>query len=173
MKEKIKCQTCHGLFPFKEIKTVGQKRVQTYCIECFEERIAKQKEWQKNNRDKMSANVRAWQKRNPEKMKVAARKQHLKIRTTEKYKKRRRESYYKWRKLFPEKEKASKKIQQAVKKGVLKREPCVICKSNTNIHGHHFNYSLPMQVVWLCVTHHMKLHSETPPKGVSLLVPKN
>jgi hypothetical protein len=50
-------------------------------------------------------------------------------------------------------------VAKALKKGILKRQPCVIC-GNEKTHGHHEDYNKPLDVVWLCSLHHRKRHRE-------------
>jgi hypothetical protein len=45
-------------------------------------------------------------------------------------------------------------MNHAVKKGIIKRTPCVLCGSIKRLHGHHSDYSKPLDVVWLCHKHH-------------------
>lgn len=58
---------------------------------------------------------------------------------------------------YPEKVVARKKLNYAVKKGIILKEPCLVCGC-MNSQAHHEIYSLPLEVVWLCSLHHMNLH---------------
>jgi len=49
-------------------------------------------------------------------------------------------------------------VGNAVARGKLNKEPCEKCGSKTRIHGHHDNYSKPLEVRWLCAKHHNELH---------------
>jgi hypothetical protein len=53
---------------------------------------------------------------------------------------------------------ARKAVQQAVKRGDLVRLPCEVCGSPKSA-GHHDDYSKPLEVRWLCRTHHDELHA--------------
>lgn len=53
--------------------------------------------------------------------------------------------------------KARKKLNTLVQRGVVRRERCVIC-GNIKTHGHHEDYSKPIDVIWLCHKHHQMLH---------------
>jgi hypothetical protein len=55
---------------------------------------------------------------------------------------------------FPEKIKARKLLQSAVRSGKIKRLPCVMC-GNPKSHGHHHDYDIPLDVTWLCQTCHV------------------
>jgi len=50
-------------------------------------------------------------------------------------------------------------VRSKISQGELKREPCERCGS-TNVHAHHDDYSKPLQVRWLCPTHHAEVHRE-------------
>lgn len=55
---------------------------------------------------------------------------------------------------------ASSKLRFAVFHGKIIKGPCVIC-DDKNSHGHHDDYSKPLEVIWLCHSHHMQLHAGT------------
>jgi hypothetical protein len=58
----------------------------------------------------------------------------------------------------PDRIKAHTILNCAIKKGKINRQPCFICnKEKTD--GHHIDYSKPLEVVWLCHSHHKKLHA--------------
>ena len=40
----------------------------------------------------------------------------------------------------------------------LKKLPCQVCGTTKHIHGHHEDYSKPLDVMWLCAKHHAQLH---------------
>lgn len=44
-----------------------------------------------------------------------------------------------------------------IRRGKLKRRPCVVCGSEFS-ESHHEDYSKPLAVVWLCRKHHMDRH---------------
>lgn len=46
----------------------------------------------------------------------------------------------------------------AVRDGVLTPQPCEFCGTTERVHKHHTDYSKPLEVVWLCEAHHMRLH---------------
>lgn len=49
-------------------------------------------------------------------------------------------------------------VYKALKEGILKREQCVKC-GKAKVEAHHNDYDKPLEVVWLCKTHHFELHS--------------
>lgn len=54
-----------------------------------------------------------------------------------------------------------KKYTKARLSGKIKRpKKCCVCSSNKRICGHHSNYNKYLEVIWLCASCHMKLHSQ-------------
>lgn len=47
------------------------------------------------------------------------------------------------------------KVTRAVKSGRLVKQPCEVC-GLTAVQAHHDDYSKPLDVRWLCITHHAK-----------------
>ena len=63
-------------------------------------------------------------------------------------------------------DKAQNLAERAVEKGILVSQPCEICGDNSlmadgrrSVQGHHDDYNLPLNVRWLCQTHHHDWHS--------------
>jgi hypothetical protein len=56
----------------------------------------------------------------------------------------------------PEKAIALWKVHNATKSGKLKRKPCSVCGKKAE--AHHDDYSKPLNVRWLCRTHHIEHH---------------
>jgi len=50
-------------------------------------------------------------------------------------------------------------VHRAVQKDKIKKLPCEVC-GDLKSEGHHENYDKPLQVKWLCRTHHMLRHRE-------------
>lgn len=61
------------------------------------------------------------------------------------------ESVLKSRSKYPERYAARKKLQQAVKKGLIQKpERCELCNRKRYITAHHEDYEEPLEVMWLC-----------------------
>lgn len=60
--------------------------------------------------------------------------------------------------LFPERNRARLKVFSAIKSGKLKPLPCFSCGAE-KVDAHHPDYSSPLDVVWLCRSHHMMVHA--------------
>lgn len=46
----------------------------------------------------------------------------------------------------------------AIRKGYLMRQPCEVCGTEINVEAHHDDYDKPLDVRWLCKTHHAEHH---------------
>ena len=62
----------------------------------------------------------------------------------------------------PEIYRARTAVGNAVRDGRLVRRSCAICDATENIHGHHNDYSSPLDVIWLCARCHYRLHKTFP-----------
>lgn len=47
---------------------------------------------------------------------------------------------------------------RAIAFGKLVKQPCEVCGVNENIDAHHDDYTDPLNIRWLCKTHHMQHH---------------
>lgn len=46
-----------------------------------------------------------------------------------------------------------------IRRGKIMRRPCQEC-GNPVAQAHHDDYDKPLQVIWLCRTHHLELHTK-------------
>lgn len=53
---------------------------------------------------------------------------------------------------------ARKELSKAIKRGIIKKQPCEGCGSTIKVGGHHKDYGKPLDVNWLCPKHHGSLH---------------
>lgn len=49
-------------------------------------------------------------------------------------------------------------LAAAIRRGLVKRQPCSVCGTTDNVDGHHFSYEKPADVTWLCRLHHVQTH---------------
>lgn len=70
-----------------------------------------------------------------------------------------------WRRDHPEAYRAQTAVNNAVRDRRLKKEPCSICGTTEHVHGHHKDYSKPLDVVWLCAKCHHRVHATFPELG--------
>lgn len=64
------------------------------------------------------------------------------------------------RERHPDKYAAQTAVSNAIRDGRLVRQPCEVCGATRHIHGHHDDYSKPLDVRWLCPVHHAARHAE-------------
>ena len=57
----------------------------------------------------------------------------------------------------PDKRKAHYKVSNALRSGKIEKKPCAVCGAET-VQAHHPDYSKPLEVQWLCITHHHETH---------------
>lgn len=107
-----------------------------------EKYLASQRRYNQSHREERIALAKKWKIEHPELAKEHARSQSKK--------------YYYDSKNFI-KRKARRTLREAVKYGRIKKLPCVEC-GDIKSEGHHKDYSKPLDVVWLCRTHHMVIH---------------
>lgn len=62
-----------------------------------------------------------------------------------------------WRKKYPKKYKAQTAIGNAIRAGLISKQPCESCGA-FKAHAHHDDYSMPLAVRWLCAIHHKEWH---------------
>jgi len=67
------------------------------------------------------------------------------------------EQQRKYRFRHPLKDAAHRILNQNIKTGHVKRQPCEVCGSLKS-EGHHDDYSKPLDVKWLCLKHHRERH---------------
>jgi ribosomal protein S27AE len=59
---------------------------------------------------------------------------------------------------YPERVEARNAVSYAIRRGKLKRKPCVVCGSE-KVQAHHEDYLKQLEVVWLCRKHHRRLEN--------------
>lgn len=62
-----------------------------------------------------------------------------------------------WDKANPHKKKAATTVNNRKKRGKIDALPCWTC-GDPKAEAHHPDYSMPLDVVWLCRKHHTELH---------------
>jgi len=48
-------------------------------------------------------------------------------------------------------------LSNAIREKKIERMPCFVCGAE-KVEGHHFDYSSPLNVTWLCNPHHREVH---------------
>lgn len=62
-----------------------------------------------------------------------------------------------YRAKYPQRVKANALVNNAVRDGRLKKQPCWVCGEKAV--AHHPDYDRPLDVVWLCQPHHKQTHA--------------
>ena len=62
---------------------------------------------------------------------------------------------------YPDRSKARYTLGNAVRDGKVQRQPCEKC-GNPKSHAHHWDYTKPLDVIWLCSEHHGEVHRQYP-----------
>uniref|UniRef100_A0A6M3Y5N4 Uncharacterized protein n=1 Tax=viral metagenome TaxID=1070528 RepID=A0A6M3Y5N4_9ZZZZ len=109
------------------------------------------KEYRQTNKQRHVDYCRIWRHKNAESMK------EVYMNYRKRNKKAIREKGIKYANENKEKRVAKDRAFWAVKKGLLKRKPCIIC-GDLNAIRHHADYSRPLYVTWLCRIHHAEVH---------------
>lgn len=65
----------------------------------------------------------------------------------------------KYRQMYPVKYKAHTMVNNAIRDKKLFKEPCEVC-NNMKTEAHHDDYAKPLNVRWLCSSHHKLWHVE-------------
>jgi len=67
---------------------------------------------------------------------------------------------------FPTKYKARRAVKYHLDKGHIQRLPCIKCGNNAE--AHHEDYTKPLDITWLCFTHHRERHEELKRLGITI-----
>ena len=121
---------------------------QSRCKECIKASV-------KKNRQENLERIRAYDRLcGSMPHRVAARKEYQ---MTEAYAESRNKANQRYLEAYPERNKARIAVNNAVRDGRLMRQPCFICGEKAE--AHHPDYSRPLDVVWLCDSHHKQTHA--------------
>ena len=146
------CKGCGAHKPYEEYYSHPKMSdgYLNYCKECIKSRA----------REKRLENIDARRAHDKNRAmlphRVAARKAYA---VTEAGAASLRKAKAKYRSQNPKKYEANYKVSNAIRDGILIRGVCEVC-GNTRVHAHHEDYSKPLDVVWLCPTHHRERHNE-------------
>lgn len=152
-----RCSTCGERKPLDEFHRHKGTRDgrNSVCKPCA---IKRATAWNRDHPSRRAEIVKQEQKRHPERM-AAQRKRH---------RERHRAKFVEHRKRHearhPEKTQARRKLEDAVQKGyVSKPDICSRCLGQVpavDLHGHHHDYSKPLDVEWLCRVCHNAEHQQ-------------
>lgn len=145
MKTCKKCLRILNVSEFYRHKQMGDGYL-SFCKDCVKERISV-------HRGENLERIRAYDRKR-------GRSDHRLERTKEnsrRYRKEKRGYVRAWEKRNPHKKKSNNTLHGAIRSGKIIRLPCEVC-GNKKSEGHHFDYSKPLEVRWLCRKHHGEVH---------------
>ena len=82
-----------------------------------------------------------------------------------------KETSQKYFEKYPEKYTAKTLTWNAIKSGLLKKQPCEVCGIEYT-EAHHDDYSKPLEVRWLCIKHHNEHHVRLREKELKTILGK-
>lgn len=147
------CRTCGTEKPVSQFSKQRAGMIGAHCLECHNANIRAKRA---ANPEKYRDYFRAYKKR-PEA--IAARKERE---ADPKVKARAMLNKMNWAMRNPAKRLAQQAVTRATRAGRLIRQPCEVC-GNDKAQAHHDDYSKPLDVRWLCTTHHAEWHKHNTP----------
>jgi hypothetical protein len=139
------CTKCGETKPLEENFGRSKRGRDGYHSQCKRCRSAASAAWNRRNRDRLEASDEKWKAQYPERLRETRRKARRKSRQTAKGR-------------------AKSAVYRAVRSGRLKKpEVCSGCGQEfdkAEIHGHHEDYSKPLDVIWLCHQCHVDVHRD-------------
>ena len=133
-----RCSVCLEEKPLAEFyfSTASREGRQSRCKPCSNKGVI---DWKKKNPERLAENIK-------------------KYNTSETMKRKRDEI----KGMHPERTKAYAAVVKAIRNGVLVRpEECEVCRASARIIvGHHEDYSLPLEVDWMCSSCHKNHHAQ-------------
>jgi len=146
-KKCFKCNEVKALDSFYKHSKMNDGRVNK-CIECTKKDVIK------NRLDKIEY-YRSYDKARASKpSRVIARKLY---RETEEGKLAVARAHRTYAETFPERRKAQHILGNAIRDKKIEKQPCFVC-GKEKVEAHHFDYSRPLLVTWLCNYHHRQTH---------------
>jgi hypothetical protein len=145
----------------KEHRKNDPERFRKYTKKSYEryreKYIEKQRIYNEKNRQKINEKQRKYNEKNRDRINE---KQNAFL-ATEKGREYSLSYYYETKEKFQIKRNARNKLRYAVRSGnIMKPEICDLCLSKTKLHGHHEDYSKPLDIKWVCNFCHKKIHNE-------------
>lgn len=154
MKTCIRCNLKKELTSFYKHKAMADGHL-SVCIECTKARVNVHRE---KNLDRIQSYDRERAKR-PER--IAQSKAYSQ---SEKGKAVHKKALENYKKKYPMKYAAHLIFGNAIRDGkIVKQTFCSECGSNKQIHGHHDDYTKPLEVRWLCIKCHVAWHKVNKP----------
>ena len=118
-----------------------------------EEIKAYQAKYYQDNKDRLNKKNKEWAENNIEAVRKKARELNKRNRETC------NKNTRKWKEKNNHKTRTHDKVKYATKKSnIVKPKHCEHCNIETSLHGHHPDYTKPLEVIWLCPACHSAEH---------------
>lgn len=140
------------------------------CKPCW---AAYMRDWHKRNPDKAAVASRLYRKRHPNKARLSKRnyrERHREHNRTwgrlymRRWRKLNAAKYLanrrRWLELYPAAASAHSALHYAIKQGRVVPQTCQVAGCAERGEAHHDDYSKPLDVRWLCASHHKRHHAE-------------
>lgn len=145
------CCSCRRTIPVECFGKNKTKRdgYQTMCRDCF-------RLYGKNNRGMLRLYYREYSLKN--KTRIVAVSKNWRLRNGDRVS----SMHIRYRNKFPDKHSARIELNNAIKLGLVnKPRSCGLCgRAPKYLHGHHEDYSKPLDVLWVCPLCHSLIHQE-------------
>lgn len=83
-------------------------------------------------------------------------------------------SKHKWRRNNPIKSRAHSSLSKSIKAGdTIRKKTCHDCDLKCKTHGHHYDYLIPLDVVWLCPKCHTSVHKDLLNLNLDIMNPED
>lgn len=166
------CTKCKEEKLFEEFRKSNRYKDGHYsrCKDCMKEYeksnedIDKKRESRKRYREKNREIIRDQDRksymRNPDKFRDKAKVSQKRYFQTEKGRLKYKIHNEILRKKYPEKARARSLLSNAVCEGrIIRPTQCTLCfSSDVVIQGHHYDYSKPLDIIWVCTSCHSMIH---------------
>jgi hypothetical protein len=145
-----KCNTEKDILEFyrHSIEKDGHTSV---CKDCIKIQVVK---YAANNKEKVNLRARKWRLINKERVRYYW--DNFELKNKEKL----AERHKLWRRKNIIKARVHSTVGNYVRRGDIIKRPCVVCGEIKRVHGHHNDYSKPLDIVWLCPKHHIFFHKD-------------
>ncbi len=148
------CKVCHNA-KAKSPEQLARNRIRDKKREKDPKRLISQRRYRTSELFKLGQKRRYKKYRQTEHGHTKILKYQREYQKTETAKKR----VGRYRLKYPEKRKAQIKLNNALQYGKIKRPNfCSICNKSCKPQGHHYDYSKPLNVIWMCKKCHSDLH---------------
>jgi len=168
-----RCSRCGEVKPADEFYRNRHKKygLTSYCKQCI---LQAHKKRFKEQGAGIKARIRARRAHNPwpfrlRNLEYYARNRDRIIRRVKEYRRKNRKERLAYQRRYsaanPHKRKAHRMVRQALVLGEITREGCEICRflglpaEKRDAVAHHEDYDRPLEVRWLCRSHHTRLHA--------------